>query len=33
MAAFATFKNMTECKKYKSQYQVLSEFIEHIILK
>ena len=33
MASFATFKSMAEAKKYRSQYQILAEFIEYIVYK
>ena len=32
MASFATLKSLSDVKKYKSSYQILSEFINHIIL-
>lgn len=32
MASFATLKSLSDAKQYKSAYQILSEFINHIIL-
>lgn len=32
MASFATLKSLSDVKQYQSPYQVLSEFINHIIL-
>ena len=32
LASFATLKSLSEAKKYKSPYQILSEFIRYIII-
>lgn len=32
MASFATLKSLSDAKQYKSAYQILSEFINHIII-
>ena len=32
LASFATIKSLSDEKKYQSPYQILSEFIRHIIL-
>ena len=32
MASFATLKSLSDAKQYQSPYQILSEFINHIIL-
>ena len=33
LASFVTLKSLTETKTYQSSYQLLSEFIEYIIIE